>query len=288
MQNPQILDGRHVAALKQDDLAKEISKLRNQYPETSPPCLVVVMVGNNPASQVYVGHKQKACAKVGITSRLISFDDSVQEHILLQILDELNENPEIHGILLQLPLPQHIRVEKLLSCINPNKDVDGFHPYNVGNLVLKRPSLRPCTPYGIMQLLEHYHIELMGKKAVMVGASNIVGRPMALELLLAGTTVTICHSKTLNLQQEVAQADLLVVAIGSPHAIPSSWLPEGCIVVDVGIHRLEQGRLIGDVAIDSLSQHGPSWFTPVPGGVGPMTVTALLQNTIMAWRQHEF
>jgi methylenetetrahydrofolate dehydrogenase (NADP+)/methenyltetrahydrofolate cyclohydrolase len=205
---------------------------------------------------------------------------------LLALIDALNADPTVDGILVQLPLPAHIDVETVIERIHPDKDVDGFHPYNIGRLTIQMPTLRPCTPRGSMTLLESTGVELKGLDAVIVGASNIVGRPMALELLMAGCTVTICHSKTRNLQEKLSKADLVVAAVGRPEMIKGEWLKQGAIVIDVGINRLESGKLVGDVEFASASEKA-SWITPVPGGVGPMTVATLLQNTVDAAERHD-
>lgn len=275
-----ILNGRTQAAELQ-----EIMKLRiaaHLEKGNRPPCLAVILVGEDPASALYVKNKHHACSTAGIKSDTYLLNDSISEEALLKHIDELNTDPNIDGILVQLPLPKHINANTVLERINPNKDVDGFHPYNIGRLVQQKPSLRPCTPAGIMLLLERYGIELAGLDATVVGVSNIVGRPMILELLMAGCTVTACHRRTRNLEEHLKRADLLIVAAGKPQLIKGNWIKPGAIVVDVGITRLQNGKFIGDVDMESAKQVA-SWITPVPGGVGPMTVTALLQNTILAY-----
>ncbi|HLD17365.1 MAG TPA: bifunctional methylenetetrahydrofolate dehydrogenase/methenyltetrahydrofolate cyclohydrolase FolD [Coxiellaceae bacterium] len=245
------------------------------------PGLAVILIGHNPASEAYVAHKQKACDETGIYSELHRLPETCTPEAITQKIGALNQNLAIHGILLQLPLPPHIPADDLLECIDPKKDVDGFHPYNMGRLVERRPLLRPCTPYGIMELVKEIGENLVGINAVVVGQSNIVGRPMALELLLAGCTVTICHSKTQNLKNHVEQADLLVAAVGKPGVIQSEWIKPGAIVIDVGFNRLSSGKIVGDIEFET-AQEKASWITPVPGGVGLMTVAMLLENTLQA------
>ncbi|HFQ4828987.1 TPA: bifunctional methylenetetrahydrofolate dehydrogenase/methenyltetrahydrofolate cyclohydrolase FolD [Vibrio vulnificus] len=249
------------------------------------PGLAVVLVGEDPASQVYVGSKRRACEEVGFASKSFDLPASTSEEELLALIDELNNDAEIDGILVQLPLPAGIDSTHVLESIHPEKDVDGFHPYNVGRLAQRIPKLRSCTPKGIITLLERYNIALRGKHAVIVGASNIVGRPMTLELLLAGCTTTTCHRFTKDLEGHVRQADVLVVAVGKPNFIPGEWVKEGAIVVDVGINRLESGKLIGDVEYNKARERA-SFITPVPGGVGPMTVASLIENTMLACEQY--
>lgn len=245
------------------------------------PGLAVILVGHNPASEAYVGHKRKACEEVGIYSKLHHLDEQTTQAELEKVIDQCNQDPDIHGILLQLPLPSHLSADPLLERIDPYKDVDGFHPYNLGRLVQRRPFLRPCTPYGVMNLLKQTGKTLAGLHAVVVGASNIVGRPMALELLLAKCTVTVCHRFTHNLKELVQAADLLVVAIGKPGIIQSEWIKPGSIVVDVGFNRLSDGRIVGDIDFETAKERA-AWITPVPGGVGLMTVATLLENTLLA------
>ncbi|NAW53795.1 bifunctional methylenetetrahydrofolate dehydrogenase/methenyltetrahydrofolate cyclohydrolase FolD [Vibrio sp. V41_P2S12T139] len=248
------------------------------------PGLAVVLVGEDPASQVYVGSKRRACEEVGFVSKSFDLPASSSEEELLALIDELNNDDEIDGILVQLPLPAGINTTHVLERIHPEKDVDGFHPYNVGRLAQRIPKLRSCTPKGIITLLERYNIELRGKHAVVVGASNIVGRPMTLELLLAGCTTTTCHRFTKDLESHVRQADVVVVAVGKPNFIPGEWIKKGAVVVDVGINRLDSGKLVGDVEYDK-ARESASFITPVPGGVGPMTVASLIENTMLACEQ---
>ncbi|ELA9459597.1 MULTISPECIES: bifunctional methylenetetrahydrofolate dehydrogenase/methenyltetrahydrofolate cyclohydrolase FolD [Vibrio] len=248
------------------------------------PGLAVVLVGEDPASQVYVGSKRRACEEVGFVSKSFDLPASSSEEELLALIDELNNDDEIDGILVQLPLPAGIDTTHVLERIHPEKDVDGFHPYNVGRLAQRIPKLRSCTPKGIITLLDRYNIELRGKHAVVVGASNIVGRPMTLELLLAGCTTTTCHRFTKDLESHVRQADVVVVAVGKPNFIPGEWIKKGAVVVDVGINRLDSGKLVGDVEYDKARERA-SFITPVPGGVGPMTVASLIENTMLACEQ---
>lgn len=245
------------------------------------PALAVVLVGNNPASEIYVRNKKRSCEKVGIRSVAFDLPASTTQAELLAIVDQVNADPEIDGILVQLPLPAHIDADAVIERIDPKKDVDGFHPYNIGRLALKMPLLRPCTPRGVMTMLEMSGIDPKGKHAVIIGASNIVGRPMALELLLARATVTVCHSATADLAAEVRRADIVVAAVGKPGFVPGDWIKEGAVVVDVGINRLPDGKVVGDVDFAAASERA-SWITPVPGGVGPMTVATLMQNTLEA------
>lgn len=274
-----ILSGKQLADKIQQDLQHTITQ------ETArglqPPGLAVVLVGNNPASQIYVEKKRKACEAVGIFSMACNLPETTAQAELLKTIDDLNNDARIHGILVQLPLPKHIDSNLILEKISPEKDVDGFHPYNLGRLAQRRPLLRPCTPYGIIKLLESIQFKPHGVNAVVVGASNIVGRPMALELLLAGCTVTTCHRFTSDLAKHVNQAELLVAAVGKPGLIKTEWIKEGAIVIDVGINRLENGSIVGDIDFATAVEKA-SWITPVPGGVGPMTVATLLTNTYEA------
>ncbi len=244
-----------------------------------------MLVGSNPASQIYVGSKRKACEEVGFVSRSYDLPETTSEAELLELIDTLNADNTIDGILVQLPLPAGIDNVKVLERIAPDKDVDGFHPYNVGRLCQRAPRLRPCTPRGIVTLLERYNIDTYGLNAVVIGASNIVGRPMSMELLLAGCTTTVTHRFTKNLRHHVENADLLIVAVGKPGFIPGEWIKEGAIVVDVGINRLESGKVVGDVVFEDAAERA-SYITPVPGGVGPMTVATLIQNTLQACEEY--
>lgn len=280
----QIIDGKAIAADLRNQIKNRVAqRLANNQ---RAPGLAVVLVGSDPASQVYVGSKRRACIEAGIFSKSHDLPADTSQATLLTLLDELNADPAIDGILVQLPLPAHINTETIIERIHPDKDVDGFHPYNVGRLALRLPALRPCTPHGVMTLLASTGQNLKGQEAVVVGASNIVGRPMSLELLMAGCTVTTCHRFTRNLIDHVARADILVVAVGKPGFINGSWIKPGATVIDVGINRNVSGQLVGDVEFDSATQHA-AWITPVPGGVGPMTVATLLQNTLYAAEQSE-
>lgn len=250
------------------------------------PCLAVVLVGDSPASTIYVANKRRACERAGMRSLSYNLPSETSELELLRLVDELNADEAVDGILVQLPLPAQINAERVIDRINPAKDVDGFHPYNVGRLALRMPALRPCTPRGVMTMLESLNVNLKGLTAVVVGASNIVGRPMSLELLLAGCTVTTCHRFTKDLRGIVGGAELLVVAVGKPGFIPGEWVRPGAIVIDVGINRLESGKICGDVDYDGASERA-AWITPVPGGVGPMTVATLMENTLTALEHRE-
>ena len=274
-----LIDGKAIAKTVRDKVRTGVSA-RVQAGKR-PPGLAVVLVGQDPASQVYVGNKKRACEEVGFVSKSYDLPETTSEPELLALIDELNLNPEVDGILVQLPLPHGLNAETILERINPHKDVDGFHPYNIGRLAQRIPALRPCTPKGIITLLENTHVNLKGLNAVVVGASNIVGRPMSLELLLAGCTTTVCHKFTKDLEQQVRRADILVVAVGKPEFIPGAWVKTGAIVIDVGINRLENGTLVGDVQFD-VAKDNAAWITPVPGGVGPMTVASLVENTLEA------
>ena len=279
----QIISGTQLASQIKSNVAQQISQYVAQGKRA--PGLAVILVGADPASQVYVGSKRKSCAEIGITSKSYDLPETTTEQALLELIKELNQDNTVDGILVQLPLPKHIDSTKVIEQISPEKDVDGFHPYNVGRLCQRIPTLRACTPYGVMKLLETTGISFYGKHAVIVGASNIVGRPMALELLLAGCTVTVTHRFTEDLASHIRQADILVVAVGKPKFIKGEWIKEGAVVVDVGINRLE-GKLVGDVEFDIAAQRA-SYITPVPGGVGPMTVAMLMQNTLSAYKKQQ-
>ncbi|MFV0486047.1 MAG: bifunctional methylenetetrahydrofolate dehydrogenase/methenyltetrahydrofolate cyclohydrolase FolD [Vibrio fluvialis] len=278
-----IIDGKTIAQQVRSEVAEKVAA--RWAAGKRAPGLAVVLVGSNPASQIYVGSKRKACEEVGFLSRSYDLPETTSEAELLELIDTLNADKEIDGILVQLPLPAGIDSTQVLERIVPEKDVDGFHPYNVGRLAQRIPKLRSCTPKGIITLLDRYNIPLRGKHAVIVGASNIVGRPMTLELLLAGCTTTTCHRFTKDLEHHVRQADVLVVAVGKPNFIPGAWIKEGAIVVDVGINRLDTGKLVGDVEYD-VARTRASFITPVPGGVGPMTVASLIENTMLACEQY--
>jgi len=246
-----------------------------------PPGLAVVMVGDNAASQVYVRHKRSACAECGMYSIAVDLPRSTSEVELLARIDELNADDRIDGILVQLPLPEHIRQTSVVERIDPRKDVDGFHPYNIGRLAERNPLIRPCTPYGVIRLLDHIGVSVKGKHCVVVGTSNIVGRPMSLELLLMGATTTVTHRFTQDLAHHVREAEILVAAAGKPGLIKGEWIRPGAVVVDVGINRMPDGSLCGDVEFEAAAERA-GWITPVPGGVGPMTVAMLMQNTLEA------
>ncbi|EOW9328716.1 TPA: bifunctional methylenetetrahydrofolate dehydrogenase/methenyltetrahydrofolate cyclohydrolase FolD [Vibrio cholerae] len=278
----QNIDGTLISQTVRSEVAARV-KARVQAGLRAPG-LAVVLVGEDPASQVYVDSKRRACEEVGFVSKSFDLPATASEEALLSLVEELNNDPQIDGILVQLPLPAGMDTTKVLESIHPKKDVDGFHPYNVGRLAQRIPKLRSCTPKGIITLLERYNIPLRGKHAVIVGASNIVGRPMTLELLLAGCTTTTCHRFTQDLEGHIRQADILVVAVGKPNFIPGAWIKEGAVVVDVGINRLDTGKLVGDVEYD-VARTRASFITPVPGGVGPMTVASLIENTMMACEQ---
>lgn len=275
----EILDGKEIAAQIIRETGRRIDARVSEG--RSRPALAVVLVGADPASEIYVRNKRLACERAGIISISHDLPDSTQEQELLALITRLNEDPEVHGILVQLPLPAHINEHRVTDHIDPNKDVDGFHPVNMGRLALRRPGLRPCTPKGITSLLAAYDIDPKRQHAVVVGASNIVGRPMMLELVLAGATVTICHKFTKALEYHVAQADILVVAVGIEGLIPGQWIQRGCVVIDVGMNRRADGSLCGDVEFDVALERA-SAITPVPGGVGPLTVATVIQNTLEA------
>jgi methylenetetrahydrofolate dehydrogenase (NADP+)/methenyltetrahydrofolate cyclohydrolase len=277
-----ILDGKAVAATL---LGQVHDRIRHKLASGVPaPGLAVIMVGTDPASQVYVRNKRQACERAGVTSFSHDLPETTTEAQLLTLIDQMNADRHVDGILVQLPLPHHIDTETVIERIDPGKDVDGFHPYNIGRLAARLPLLRPCTPLGVIRLLETTDQPLLGQHAVVVGASNHVGRPMALELLLAGCTVTVCHRFTRDLAAEVERADILVVAVGKPGLVKGAWVKPGAIVIDVGINRLPDGRLVGDVEFEPARERA-AWITPVPGGVGPMTVATLLLNTLEAAEQ---
>ncbi|PTU73405.1 bifunctional methylenetetrahydrofolate dehydrogenase/methenyltetrahydrofolate cyclohydrolase FolD [Pseudomonas mangrovi] len=278
----QLIDGKAIAASLRQQIAKRVAE-RLQLGQRAPG-LAVILVGSDPASQVYVSHKRKDCEEVGFVSRAYDLSSETTQQQLTELIDALNDDPAIDGILVQLPLPAQLDASRILERIRPDKDVDGFHPFNIGRLAQRIPLLRPCTPKGIMTLLESTGIDLHGLDAVIVGASNIVGRPMALELLLAGCTTTVTHRFTRNLEEHVRRADLLVVAVGKPGLVKGEWIKPGAIVIDVGINRQADGRLVGDVDFQAACERA-SWITPVPGGVGPMTRAGLLENTLQAAEQ---
>ncbi|CUU52213.1 bifunctional methylenetetrahydrofolate dehydrogenase/methenyltetrahydrofolate cyclohydrolase FolD [Actinobacillus pleuropneumoniae] len=277
-----IISGTTVAKQIKANISEQIQAYTAQGKRK--PGLAVILVGMDPASQVYVNSKRKSCAEIGIESKSYDLPAETGEAELLAIIEQLNHDDSVDGILVQLPLPKQIDATKVTEAIVPHKDVDGFHPYNVGRLCQKIPTLRSCTPYGVMKLLESTGVNLAGLHAVVVGASNIVGRPMAMELLLAGCTVTVTHSRTKDLAYHVSQADIVVAGVGKPNFVKGEWIKQGAIVIDVGINRVE-GKLIGDVEY-SAAEAKASFITPVPGGVGPMTVAMLMQNTLQAYQVH--
>ncbi len=275
----QIIDGKQIAADVRQQVRAGIDARLAAGKRA--PALAVVLVGSDPASQVYVRNKKNACAEVGITSRAYDLPADTSRDELLQLVDTLNEDNEVDGILVQLPLPAHLDATEVLERIRPDKDVDGFHAFNLGRLAQRIPALRPCTPKGVMTLLASTGVDLHGQEAVIVGASNIVGRPMTLELLLAGCTTTTTHRFTRDLEAHVRRADIVVVGVGIPGLVKGDWIKPGAIVIDVGINRLEDGRLVGDVEYAPAAERA-GWITPVPGGVGPMTVASLMENTLEA------
>ncbi|HAT4427686.1 TPA: bifunctional methylenetetrahydrofolate dehydrogenase/methenyltetrahydrofolate cyclohydrolase FolD [Legionella pneumophila] len=274
-----LIDGREISALRRTELKQRVQYHVEQRQRA--PGLAVVLIGNDPASVIYVSNKRKACEEVGITSHSYDLPAETTQEKLIELINELNQSDKIDGILIQLPLPKHINERTIIEHIKPEKDVDGFHPYNLGRLAQRNPFLRPCTPLGIMNLLHHYELNVKRKHAVVIGASNIVGRPMSLELLLAGATVTICHKFTQQLQKFVEIADFLIVATGKMDVIATDWLREHQVVIDVGMHRLPDGSIRGDIDFKKAVEK-VAWITPVPGGVGPMTIVTLLENTMMS------
>ncbi len=274
-----IIDGKAIALQLTDRIAEQVKERTARGLRA--PGLAVILIGEDPASTVYVAKKRKDCERAGFKSISHDLPNTTSEQQLLELIDGLNDNPAIDGILVQLPLPEHINCDLVIERIRPDKDVDGFHPYNIGRLVQRIPLLRPCTPKGVMTLLESTGQPIRGKNAVVVGASNIVGRPMTMELLLAGCTTTTAHRFTENLAAEVGRADILVVGAGKPGLVKGEWIKSGAIVIDIGINRMTDGRLVGDIEFDSAKKRA-AWITPVPGGVGPMTVATLLENTLYA------
>jgi len=274
-----LIDGKAIAAGVRQSVKVRIDKRRLNHQRI--PGLAVVLVGTNAASEIYVRNKRRACDEAGMLSQSYDLPQETSEQDLLALIDRLNGDPAIDGILVQFPLPAHINPDLVTERILPDKDVDGFHPYNIGRLALRRPALRSCTPRGVITLLDHTGELFYGREAVIVGASNIVGRPMALELLLAGCTVTTCHRFTRKLPVHVARADILVVAVGKPGVVSGDWVKTGATVIDVGINRQEDGKLVGDIGFDAALERA-AWITPVPGGVGPMTIATLLENTLFA------
>lgn len=280
----QIINGKAIA----DNLLDSIKERINQRLSAGKraPGLAVILLGEDPASAIYVRNKRLACEKVGVRSVAYNLPTTTSEQELLALIAQLNQDDTIDGILVQSPLPPQIEEEHVIECISPSKDVDGFHPYNIGRLAVRQPTLRSCTPFGVIKMLEATGLNLMGLDAVVVGVSNHVGRPMGLELLLAGCTVTSCHRHTKDLAKMVAQADLIVAAAGKPGLIKGEWIKPGAIVIDIGINRLEDGRICGDVDF-SVAKERAGWITPVPGGVGPMTVATLMENTLLSLELRE-
>jgi len=277
-----IIDGKLVSQTIRSSIKEEVAVLKSELNIT--PGLAVVLVGDDPASAVYVRNKHKACLDAGIESYVITMPADTEESTLLAKIDELNADKKVNGILVQLPLPKHICEDNVINRISPDKDVDAFHPANVGKILIGNYDFLPCTPAGIMDLLAYYNIDIEGKECVILGRSNIVGKPMALLLLGKNGTVTVCHSRTKNLSEITKRADILVVAIGKPEFVTADMVKPGAVVIDVGINRLENGKLVGDVKFDEVSAIS-SAITPVPGGVGPMTITTLLKNTLTAARK---
>lgn len=278
-----VINGRELADQMQAEIQKDVEKMTQQGIQ---PGLVVLLVGENPASQTYVRNKERAAAKIGILSKVEKLPETISEEELLAEIDKYNQDSRFHGILVQLPLPKHIDEEKILLAIDPKKDVDGFHPMNLGRLFVGKPEMIPCTPYGIMKMFEAYDIDLTGKRAVVIGRSNIVGKPMAQLLLMKNATVTIAHSKTEHLAEVAKKADILVVAIGRGHFVTKEFVKPGAVVIDVGMNRNQEGKLIGDVAFDEVSEIA-SYITPVPKGVGPMTITMLMYQTVEAAKKQK-
>ena len=275
----QLIDGKAIAKGLREELKSRVDQLKKEGQRE--PGLAVILIGDDPASHVYVNNKRKACTEIGIRSLEHDLPTTTSQDELVELINRLNNDPTVDGILVQSPLPKHINIDDIIECIHPNKDVDGFHPYNIGRLAVRAPTLRSCTPYGVIKLLESTGEVIRGKNAVVVGASNHVGRPMGLELLLAGCTTTTCHRFTDNLATHVGRADILIVGVGIPGLIKGEWIKPGAIVIDIGINRLDSGKLVGDIEFDSAFERA-SWITPVPGGVGPMTVAILMLNTLEA------
>lgn len=279
----ELINGRELADKMQAQIKQEVQELEK---EGIRPGLVVILVGENQASQTYVKNKDLAAAKIGIRSKIERLPETISETQLLSVIEEYNQDPDYHGILVQLPLPKHINEEKVLLAVNPDKDVDGFHPMNMGRLFIGEPTMIPCTPYGIMKMFEAYNIDLEGKNAVVIGRSNIVGKPMAQLMMMKNATVTVAHSRTVDLPAVAREADILVVAIGRGHFVTKEFVKPGAVVIDVGMNRDENGKLIGDVKFDEVSEIA-SFITPVPKGVGPMTITMLMYQTVEAAKKQK-
>ena len=278
-----IIDGKQISADIKEELKQEVARLKEVGHSC---CLAVIQVGSDPASSVYVGNKKKACAYIGIESLAYELPEETTEEELLAIIEQLNQDDHVHGILCQLPLPKHINEDRVIAAISPEKDVDGFHPQNVGALVIGQKGFVSCTPAGIIQLLKRSNIDIAGKHCVVIGRSNIVGKPMALLMLRENATVTVCHSKTSNLKELCSQADILIVAIGKPRFIGAEYVKDGAVVIDVGIHRAENNKLCGDVRYEEVEPKA-SYITPVPGGVGPMTIAMLMNNCVEAMKSSD-
>lgn len=274
------MDGKAVSAAVKDEVKKEVEELKTKG---KVPSLAVVLVGNDPASKVYVGNKKKACEYCGIKSLEYLLEESTSEQELLGLIDVLNKEPTVNGILVQLPLPSHINEQHIINAINPHKDVDAFHPVNVGKIMTGNPDFLPCTPAGVMEIFKKYNIETAGKDCVIIGRSNIVGKPMSMLMLAADSTVTVCHSKTKDLKQKCKNADIIIAAVGRAGFVTADMVKEGAVVIDVGINRTESGKLCGDVDFAEVSKKA-SYITPVPGGVGPMTIATLMKNTLSAFK----
>ncbi|HFV0303426.1 TPA: bifunctional methylenetetrahydrofolate dehydrogenase/methenyltetrahydrofolate cyclohydrolase [Streptococcus agalactiae] len=275
----ELIDGKALSQKMQAELGRKVERLKEQHGII--PGLAVILVGDNPASQVYVRNKERSALEAGFKSETLRLSESISQEELIDIIHQYNEDKSIHGILVQLPLPQHINDKKIILAIDPKKDVDGFHPMNTGHLWSGRPMMVPCTPAGIMEMFREYHVDLEGKHAVIIGRSNIVGKPMAQLLLDKNATVTLTHSRTRNLSEVTKKADILIVAIGQGHFVTKDFVKEGAVVIDVGMNRDENGKLIGDVVFEQVAEVA-SMITPVPGGVGPMTITMLLEQTYQA------
>ncbi|HEN9275666.1 TPA: bifunctional methylenetetrahydrofolate dehydrogenase/methenyltetrahydrofolate cyclohydrolase [Streptococcus agalactiae] len=275
----ELIDGKALSQKMQAELGRKVEGLKEQHGII--PGLAVILVGDNPASQVYVRNKERSALEAGFKSETLRLSESISQEELIDIIHQYNEDKSIHGILVQLPLPQHINDKKIILAIDPKKDVDGFHPMNTGHLWSGRPMMVPCTPAGIMEMFREYHVDLEGKHAVIIGRSNIVGKPMAQLLLDKNATVTLTHSRTRNLSEVTKEADILIVAIGQGHFVTKDFVKEGAVVIDVGMNRDENGKLIGDVVFEQVAEVA-SMITPVPGGVGPMTITMLLEQTYQA------
>ena len=278
----ELIDGKLVSSELRLNVKNDVEEIKSKYGLV--PGLAVIIVGDNPASRVYVRNKKRACEEAGINSYEISLPENTTEKQLLSEIEKLNKDGNVHGILVQLPLPAHISEDNVINAIDPAKDVDAFHPVNVGKIMTGKYSFLPCTPAGVISLLDYYNVDLSGKKCVVLGRSNIVGKPMAHLLMERNATVTVCHSKTLNINDELLRADVIVVAIGRPEFLKGNSVKEGAVVIDVGINRTAEGKLVGDVDFKSVSEKA-SLITPVPGGVGPMTITTLLQNTLTAFKR---